>query len=249
MESTGQPSPGQGNQPGQQPQAGGPPPQQPPSWQSAPQQPGQPPQQPPQGFQPPAWSGNLTSTAPVAGPAGFFYADVPNRIFAIIIDAIIVGIIGIVASAILPPTARIVTTNPGVTGLPFDIPVGVEIDPVAVLISAVVGLAISAAYFVGTWVYMRATVGMKVLGLQVGHEQDGRTLTPQQGLIRWALLFGPLSLGQFLSGAPTVGFLVSLLALVWVIVLLVTTAQSPTKQGLHDRYAKTMVVKAARSVV
>jgi uncharacterized RDD family membrane protein YckC len=35
---------------------------------------------------------------------------------------------------------------------------------------------------------------------------------------------------------------------VWFIVLLVTTAQSPTKQGIHDKYARTMVVKAARSV-
>ena len=42
--------------------------------------------------------------------------------------------------------------------------------------------------------------------------------------------------------------ILSLLGLVWLIALLVTTAQSPTKQGLHDRYARTMVVKAARSV-
>jgi uncharacterized RDD family membrane protein YckC len=39
-----------------------------------------------------------------------------------------------------------------------------------------------------------------------------------------------------------------LLSLVWAIVLLITTAQSPTKQGLHDRYAKSVVVKAARAV-
>ena len=35
---------------------------------------------------------------------------------------------------------------------------------------------------------------------------------------------------------------------VWVIALLVTTAQSPTKQGLHDQFAGTIVVKAARSI-
>jgi len=35
---------------------------------------------------------------------------------------------------------------------------------------------------------------------------------------------------------------------VWVIALLVTTAQSPTKQGLHDKFAGTVVVKAARAV-
>ena len=44
------------------------------------------------------------------------------------------------------------------------------------------------------------------------------------------------------------GVIASLVSLVWFIALVVTTAQSPTKQGLHDRYAHTMVVKAARSV-
>jgi hypothetical protein len=33
-----------------------------------------------------------------------------------------------------------------------------------------------------------------------------------------------------------------------VIYLLYTTAQSPTKQGFHDKFVGSMVVKAARSV-
>ena len=37
----------------------------------------------------PSWTSQLTSTAPVAGPAGLYYADVPNRAIAYIIDAII----------------------------------------------------------------------------------------------------------------------------------------------------------------
>ena len=38
------------------------------------------------------------------------------------------------------------------------------------------------------------------------------------------------------------------IAIGWPIYLLMTTAQSPTKQGLHDIFAHTMVVKAARAV-
>jgi N-acetyl-gamma-glutamylphosphate reductase len=45
-----------------------------------------------------------------------------------------------------------------------------------------------------------------------------------------------------------VGALLLLASLIWTIALLVTTAQSPTKQGLHDQFAKTVVVKAARAV-
>ncbi len=65
--------------------------------QAQPPQPPPPPQMPPQGPPPqqqPPWMSNLTSTAPVAGPAGLFYADLPNRIIAYIIDMILLAIVG-----------------------------------------------------------------------------------------------------------------------------------------------------------
>ena len=49
------------------------------------------------------------------------------------------------------------------------------------IIITLIGLAINAGYFIYTWVAMRGTVGMRVLGMQLGHEQDGRTITYQQG--------------------------------------------------------------------
>jgi uncharacterized RDD family membrane protein YckC len=205
-----------------QPQQPAPPAQ---DWQSQPQQPAPPPSG---GTETPAWVGNLTSTAPVAGPAGYFYADVPNRAIAYIIDAIIIGIVGIILSAIFL--------------------VGSGFDTGSLLLVAVIGLAINAAYFMYTWVAMRGTVGMKLLGMQIGHESDGRTLTYNEAAVRWVLLGAPFGLAQLLNTWPGLGLIISLLGFVWLIALLVTTAQSPTKQGLHDRYAHTMVVKAARSV-
>ncbi|MEA2518238.1 MAG: hypothetical protein QOF49_318, partial [Chloroflexota bacterium] len=53
---------------------------------------------------------------------------------------------------------------------------------------------------------------------------------------------------QFLNPLPLIGALIGLLSLVWVIALVVTTAQSPTKQGLHDQFAKSIVVKGGRAV-
>lgn len=211
--------------------------------------PAQPPSQPPE-WAPPTvsaaqvnqWMASATSTAPVAGPAGLYYADVPNRIFAYIIDAIIVGVINIVIVAIVGGAmGGIVNTN--ILSGSFG-----SVNYGALLVASVIGLVINAGYFVYTWTAMRGTVGMKLLGMQVGNETEGNTLTLNQAVTRWALLGGIFSLAQLLNPFPLLGLLLGLAALIWVIALLVTTAQSPTKQGLHDRYAHTMVVKAARSV-
>ena len=54
--------------------------------------------------------------APVqAGPAGFVYADVPNRAIAYILDAILIGIVNIIVFAILAgdrPQHRAPATSP-----------------------------------------------------------------------------------------------------------------------------------------
>jgi uncharacterized RDD family membrane protein YckC len=218
------------------PGPGDPQPQQPPQ---PPPAPGPGPAAPPPSM--PAWTSSLTSTAPTPGPAGLFYADVPNRVFAIIIDSILIFIVTLLVSVVLPPASQLNLTPTSLGDL-------VTVNPVGVLLRAAVGLVISGAYFVYMWTKMRGTLGMMVIGLQLGNETDGANITMNQAITRWALLFGPSAIAQAANAAPGIGWLISLAAFVWVIVLLVTTAQSPTKQGLHDRYAKTIMVKAARSI-
>jgi uncharacterized RDD family membrane protein YckC len=204
-----------------------------PSWQPGPGQSSTP------GSGAPAWTANLTSTAPVAGPAGYFYADVPNRIIAYIIDFIILFVAFFVVALIIN---GIFGSNAGLVTIP---------TTTSILVSTVINFIIGAVYFIFTWTNpgMRGSPGMRVLGMQVGHQVDGRTLTINEALIRYGVLFGPYILIQLL-GAFSLGLalILNLLGLVWFIVLLVTTAQSPTKQGLHDRYAQSVVVKAARAV-
>lgn len=219
-------------------------------------QPQQPAPQPPPGPGPaappsmPAWTASLTSTAPTPGPAGLFYADVPNRIIAYIIDAIIVGFVGLILGAILfavlgtPQTSTVVANG---TGL-FGVSVETHTNFLSLIAFAILGLALSAGYFIYTWTAMRGTLGMKMLGMQVGNAADGATITMDQAIRRWLALGGVFSLAQTLNQFPLLGILIGLAALIWTIALLVTTAQSPTKQGLHDQFAGTMVVKAARSV-
>ncbi|HVM31280.1 MAG TPA: RDD family protein [Candidatus Limnocylindrales bacterium] len=174
---------------------------------------------------------SLTDTRPVAGPAGFFYADVPNRVIAMVIDVIGIIVIQAVLVGILAGGAMF---TGGFTAM--------------FIVANLVAYALWAAYFIYTWSTMRGTLGMKVLGLQVGHQADGRNLTYQQSAIRFAVLFGPqIVIGLLGALVPALAGL-GLLSFVWLVVILVTMAQSPTKQGLHDRYSESMVVKAGRAV-
>ena len=175
-----------------------------------------------------------------AGPPGFVYADVPNRAIAYIIDAILVGIVAGIVTAVLAGVGLSTGTfTPGT--LDF------EVNFVGLIVSAIVGAAISAAYFVYTWTSMRGTVGMKALGMQIGNAGDGKTLTMDQATRRWLVIAAPGILAQVFFVLPALGTLIGLLAFGWFIYLLWTTYSSPTKQGFHDKFANTMVVKAARS--
>ena len=196
---------------------------------------------PPQPAQP-ASAGWAAPPPPVqAGPAGFFYADVPNRAIAYIIDAIILGILNVIVFAVLAGVGlNVLTIDLNAAG-------GVSYNFFASLILAVASLIISGAYFIYTWTAMRGTVGMKVLGMQIGNSGDGKTITMDQAIRRWIALGAPFGLVQAFNPLPGIGILLGLAALAWFIFLLWTTYSSPTKQGFHDKFANTMVVKAARA--
>jgi len=172
---------------------------------------------------------NEATPAPSSSPAsGLVYGDVPNRIIAYIIDGFVLFAINIVIIAVLA---------------------GLLSGLIGSIVFTVVGLAISGAYFVYTWTRMRATLGMKVLSLQIGTAPGGATITTDQAIRRWLALGAAFTIAQMLASAlGAIGFLISFAALGWFIFLLVTTAQSPTKQGWHDKFANTQVVKAAKSV-
>jgi len=182
-----------------------------------------------------------TSTPPPAAPmSGLVYADVPNRAIAYIIDVILVGIVAFIVFAILSGLGLGIVSISS-TGT-------IEVNYLAAVIQGIIGLIISAAYFIYTWTSMRATVGMRVLGMQIGNAGDGRTLTTEQAVRRYLALSAPSILAQVLSPLPAIGTLIGLLAFVWFIYLIYSTAQSPTKQGWHDVFAHTQVVKAAKTV-
>ncbi len=192
-------------------------------------------------------SSMLQGTPPVPGPMGLIYGDVLNRTIAYIIDAILIGIVTAILSAIVGSIfgpAITVNINNLFTGSGSL----TDVNFLTVILDFAVGLAVSVAYFVYLWTAQRATLGMRVMSLQVGNETDGATLKNDQAIMRWALLFGPAALSQAFWPVPLIGTILGLASFVWFLVLLYTTWSSPTKQGIHDKTAHTMVVKSVRTV-
>ena len=181
---------------------------------------------------------SITSTEQTPGPAGLFYADVPNRIMALIIDIIVLSVFGFILALLLGG----LVTAPGALDSP-----GGQLDVVAFLVVALLQLGLSFAYFGYLWTAMRATLGMRLLGLRIGDESDGHAIDWRQALTRWLLLGIPSIVASLAAYVPDmIAVILSLLGIGWLLLLLYTMAQSPTKQGLHDRYAHTIMVKSGR---
>jgi uncharacterized RDD family membrane protein YckC len=222
---------------GQQPPASPPPP--PSGWQSTPQPPGPPPMG---GGQPggsmPAWSSNLTARGTIPGPGGLALADATSRFIAAFIDFLILGVIGYIVN--------IVSTSVLGENFVFFGFVGTTKVPslVSSLVTVVIMLAVSAGYFIYQWSRMNGvTVGGRVMKLSVRDATSGGMVTQQQSITRWMYFGAPWALTYFYGWG--IGIIISLLALVYYIYLLYTIAQSPTRQGLHDKQAKTVVAKVA----
>ena len=186
----------------------------------------------PEAPQPSAWEAPPPGPVKAAGPApGVAYADLGIRIGAYIIDVIVMFVIYAVISVV------IIGIFAGVGGF-----AGFLLGLILLLLFEA---AFSAIYFIYTWTKLRASPGQKVLSLETVNAADGKTLTQPQAIKRWLVLFGPfilLSALQLVVGS-TLGFLFGLVSLGYFIYLLWTTYQDPKRQGFHDHYADTVVVK------
>ncbi|MEP7379989.1 MAG: RDD family protein, partial [Chloroflexota bacterium] len=190
--------------------------------------------QPPSGM--PSWTNNITARGTMSGPAGVTLADLPDRIIAFVIDAIILGIAGFIVSTV---TLSVLGDNyAGVFGFAYR-----SHNIVSSLATALIMLGVSAAYFIGMWSRMGgATVGMRVMKLSVRDAMSGAPVNQAQAINRWLYVGAPFAL-SFLYVWGVIGWLVALAVFGYEIYLLMTTAQSPTRQGFHDMQAKTVVAK------
>lgn len=176
-----------------------------------------------------------------------YYADVPNRLAALGIDVVVltalIFVAAIVVSVVIGPAVEFDT---GADVLDD----AVTLDRDVATVDAVLSLAISAAYFIGSWTLRPGTPGQRLIGMRVGCASDGSALSISRATGRWLLFGAPFGAAALLTtAAPELDDAIPDLVLVaWYTLLLVTIARSPTKQGLHDRLAGSVVAKQGSPV-
>jgi len=196
---------------------------------------GQPPAPPPGGGMP-SWTNNLTARGTKPGPGGVALADFTDRAIAAFIDFLILGIAGAIVATVMTGILGEELLG-GIFGVSVKVP-----SLMSSLATVVVMLVISGAYFIGMWSRMGgATVGMKLFKLSVRDSASGAPVGQSAAINRWLLLGAPAVLSSIYGWG--IGLILSVVIFVYYVYLAVTIAQSATRQGLHDTFAKTVVAK------
>ena len=155
---------------------------------------------------------------------GLVIAGTFMRVVAYVADLLLLGALGLIVD--------------GALGL-FE---GGRDANVALLVGGIL-VGVDFLYFVGLWTSgLQATLGMRMLRLRVVGASSAATLSINDAVLRWLALSGAVAI---LTLVPGVSGFIGLLSLVWLVVLLGTTAMNPLHQGLHDRWARSVVVQPA----
>lgn len=184
-----------------------------------------------------AWETGAERPLVVPGAPGFVFAPMLARITGFVLDSLVLFVIELLTFAVV--TAII--GSPEATSALFD-PLAI-VDPAVIIASSLIGVLVSWLYFVGSWrSSQRATPGQRLVKIQVGRAFDGRTLTIEQGTSRWFAMAFPF---QAFSAIPAISEAATALIFLWYLILVFATAVSGTRQGPHDRFARSAVVQRA----
>jgi uncharacterized RDD family membrane protein YckC len=190
-------------------------------------------------------SGVRSEPGPAAPPrAAKPLASVSRRSLAWLLDVALVTVLIFVAMAVMDevfgPTVGMHRDAAALEDV-------LAADPGRVVLNALLGTLLSASYFVVPWTLLGGSPGQLALRMRVRGSTDGESLPVGRALARWILLFPPFAtVSALTAGMPLAGALVWGAAAVWYVVLLLTTARSDTKQGLHDRIAGSVVCNLPR---
>jgi RDD family len=171
--------------------------------------------------------------APAARPEiapGLAVSDTGSRFVAYVVDSIGLGIVSsVIAGALGWQTVASTEGQSVYTGMTTS------------AAATVLSVGLSAIYFIASWSGgRRATLGQRLFQIQVGNAFDGRSLALDQAIKRWLGLGAFLALLGLIPSLAPAGLLAQT---VWTLALLVTTVTSPNKQGLHDRFANSVLVR------
>lgn len=179
------------------------------------------------------------------------------------------------AVSVDPEAQRQLEASPLV--MPTVAPYGANLPLLALLLAAFVVL--NVVYAAVCWSRLRGMPGQRLLSLQLGSAATGRNLSLGSGLLRavlvvgipigavagisyaalafetsvpWSDVMNPQPGGPaetWLSAWSNVLLLAVFMALAWPAILLISTATSRLRQGLHDRFTGSLVVGKAATPV
>jgi uncharacterized RDD family membrane protein YckC len=134
----------------------------------------------------------------------------------------------------------------GALGLAVSVPLGLyntDRDPTLAFGVGAALVVVDLLYFVGLWTSgLRATLGMRLLRLRVLNAATAGSLPINDALLRWLGLTGAIAI---IGLVPGIDRYIGLIGGIWLIVLLVTTGSDRLHQGLHDKWARSVVVQPA----
>ena len=202
---------------------------------------------------PAAASGWEVPAAPAAGTpaqAGHVIAGPGARIVAFLIDWTLAGLVpGAISLALIDWSGMFRRVFEAIERDPT----GSTIDPNAfvmpitldLVLASLIGIGIVFLYFVGFWTSRwLATPGMIGLKMRLVDATTGGPISILQATKRWIALGFWLPL---LGLVPALQSAAGLIQFGLVIFLFFTTVTHERRQGLHDRWANTMVIRSATS--
>jgi uncharacterized RDD family membrane protein YckC len=191
-----------------------------------------------------------TAAAPAQEQAGYVIAGVGARFVAWLIDGLLASIVPLALGLVLVDWTAML--QPLFDQIQFDasgrpISTGMVTFPVTLdlILITLISVAVQFLYFVGFWTSRwHATPGMIGLKMRVVDANTGGELTILQASKRWVAMGWPLGLlvlvPVFQSAAGLAQFGLN-------VFLFFSTVTSDRKQGLHDRFANSLVIRSVTS--
>ena len=175
------------------------------------------------------------------GIDGYGVAGIGARLVAYWLDRLIISVLPLILLATTTDWAAVFRWARTLDGtIPAVLPVMLSL-----VIVAIVWTGLSYLYFVGFWTGPgQATPGMRILGMRVMDAAGGTTMSLRAATRRWIGLGYPLAELSFIGPLQVAASLASGL---WPFVLLLTALASPRRQGLHDRWAGSQVIRSRSS--
>ena len=181
------------------------------------------------------------------GREGYVIAGIGARLVAYFLDGLIVAIIPTILTLFVVDYGGMIRQaieSGAATGARLPTDFVMEVTPEFILVS-LIALAIQFIYLVGFWTSGgKATPGMRALRMQVVDATTGGTLSLSAAIKRFIALGAPLGLLVLVpalqSAAGVAQFALSLF-------LFFTTITNDRRQGLHDKWANSLVIRSASS--